>query len=207
MSLASEAYDKVKFRGAYVNKRMRLALEQVEEILGYELTIIQGGYSYGSLSAGTHTYGNAADLSAYDWQRKVRALVSKGFAAWYRPYNWDGKGGGAHIHCLLLFDREAEGLALAQMKGFLRGRNGLGSPPDFSAPSAKISQPPSPVVHFSYVKEMQAKRRKGRVVKNLGVAIRRLQIVVRNSDTAKERAAYRAYIRNLKRLQRQAKKA
>ena len=70
--------------------------------LGYPLTVVQGSYNHGgvSASAGTHDGGGVVDLLAWDWQRKVRVLRKIGFAAWYRPPVsglW-----GAHIHAVLI---------------------------------------------------------------------------------------------------------
>lgn len=78
-------------------KTMAFAL-QMEAELGYQLTIVQGCYNPGGVSAsgGTHDGGGVIDLAAYDWQRKVRVAADLGAFVYHRPYIqglW-----GEHVH-------------------------------------------------------------------------------------------------------------
>lgn len=119
------AFDIVTFRGKRVDKKTRAALLVAERKLGYQLTIVQGSYNAGGVraSAGTHDQGGVVDLTAHDWQRKVRVLRSVGWAAWYRadrPGVWS-----AHIHAVLVdHGRLSEGAA-QQVREYLAGYDGL----------------------------------------------------------------------------------
>jgi GH25 family lysozyme M1 (1,4-beta-N-acetylmuramidase) len=110
-----------------VDWKTRAALEEAERRLGYRLTVVQGSYNRGgvSASAGTHDGGGVVDLLAWDWQRKVRALRSIGFAAWYRPPVrglW-----GAHIHAVLVDHGRLAPVAARQVAAYRAGRDGLRS--------------------------------------------------------------------------------
>lgn len=119
------AYEIVEFRGKRVDKMTRAALLQVEKKLGYRLTIVQGSYNAGGVtaSAGTHDGGGVVDLTAYDWERKVLALRQVGFAAWYRPARpglWN-----AHIHAVLVGNARLSADARDQVTEYLAGDDGL----------------------------------------------------------------------------------
>ena len=110
-----------------VDWKTRAALEQAQALLGYPLTVVQGSYNSGgvSASAGTHDGGGVVDLLAWDWQRKVRALRTVGFAAWYRaPVRglW-----GAHIHAVLIDHGKLAPVAARQVIAYRKGRDGLRS--------------------------------------------------------------------------------
>ena len=110
-----------------VDWKTRSALEEAERRLGYPLTIVQGSYNSGgvSASAGTHDGGGVVDLLAWDWQRKVRVLRAIGFAAWYRPAIqglW-----GAHIHAVLVDHGRLSASAARQVAAYRDGRDGLAS--------------------------------------------------------------------------------
>ena len=123
------AYDVVTFRGKRVDRMTRAALLQVERKLGYQLTIVQGSYNAGGVvaSAGTHDGGGVVDLSANDWKRKVHALRSVGFAAWYRPELWRSgrKVWGSHIHAVLVGNAKLSSGAEDQVTEYLAGYDGL----------------------------------------------------------------------------------
>lgn len=110
-----------------VDWKTRAALEEAERRLDYPLTIVQGSYNAGgvSASAGTHDGGGVVDLLAWDWQRKVRVLRAIGFAAWYRPAIpglW-----GAHIHAVLIDHGRLAPSAARQVTAYRSGRDGLAS--------------------------------------------------------------------------------
>ncbi|MET1060519.1 MAG: GH25 family lysozyme [Nocardioides sp.] len=120
-----------------VDWKTRAALEEAQALLGYPLTLVQGSYNRGgvSASAGTHDAGGVVDLLAWDWQRKVRALRKVGFAAWYRaPVRglW-----GAHIHAVLIDHGRLAPVAARQVTAYRNGRDGLRSnlPDRFWRPS------------------------------------------------------------------------
>lgn len=103
------------------------ALERAEKRLGYALTITQGSYNAGgvSASAGTHDGGGVVDLMPWDWQNKVTALRAVGFAAWYRPAIpglWP-----SHIHAVLIGHGKLAPAAARQVDAYLGRRDGLKS--------------------------------------------------------------------------------
>lgn len=65
------------------------------------LTVEQGCYNAGGVaaSAGTHDGGGVFDLAPFEHGRKILAAKKRGAFVWYRPFNWDGRGGSEHIHC------------------------------------------------------------------------------------------------------------
>ena len=118
-------YDRTTYDGNTVDWLTRAALEDTAKRLGYDLTVLQGSFNAGgvSASAGTHDGGGAVDLAPWDWQNKVRELRRTGFAAWHRPAIaglW-----GEHIHCILMGDRLLSSGAKTQVAEYLRGENGL----------------------------------------------------------------------------------
>ena len=120
-------YDRTTYDGRTVDWLTRAALEATAKRLGYDLTIVQGSYNAGgvSASAGTHDGGGVVDLAPWDWQNKVRELRRTGFAAWHRPAIpglW-----GEHIHAVLIGNRKLAPAAKVQVAEYLRGENGLAS--------------------------------------------------------------------------------
>ena len=103
------AQSKVAWRGVNITARQRDALRWAEKRVqrqfpGVTLLPAQGSWSSGVTASGsTHAGAGAVDIRTVmlsDAQRiaVVRALKDAGQAAWFRPVNWDGKGGGQHIH-------------------------------------------------------------------------------------------------------------
>jgi len=122
-------YDRTTYGGHTVDWLTRAALEATALRLGYDLTVLQGSYNTGgvSASAGTHDGGGAVDLAPADWQNKVREMRRTGFAAWHRPELWvNGKKvWGEHIHCVLIGNRKLSPAAQVQVAEYLRGEDGL----------------------------------------------------------------------------------
>ena len=120
-------YERTTYDGNTVDWLTRAALEDTAARLGYPdgLTITQGSYNAGgvSASAGTHDGGGVVDLSDFEHTRKVRELRRTGFAAWYRPTVpglWP-----AHIHAVLIGNRKLSASAQAQVTEYLAGYDGL----------------------------------------------------------------------------------
>ena len=112
-------------RPKVVDWKTRAALMEAERRLGYRLTIVQGSYNAGGVSAsgGTHDQGGVVDLLAFDWQRKVKALRKVGFAAWHRPRVsglWE-----EHIHAVLIDHGNLSDVASRQVSAYRAGRDGL----------------------------------------------------------------------------------
>lgn len=119
------AYDKTYMDGNLVDEFMAQSLRRCEKALGYELTIIQGSYNAGgvSASAGTHDGGGAVDLSAFDWERKCKVLRKNGWAAWHRlplPGVW-----GEHIHAVQYDNAKLSSGARSQVSQYYNHTNGL----------------------------------------------------------------------------------
>jgi hypothetical protein len=122
-------YAKTTYDGRTVDWLTRAALEDTARRLGYDLTLHQGSYNAGGVtaSAGTHDGGGAVDLAPWDHERKVLELRRTGFMAHYRPELWrDGRRvWGAHIHAGLLGNRKASAGLRAQFAEYLDGGDGL----------------------------------------------------------------------------------
>lgn len=128
-------YDLTTYDGDRVDWLTRAALEATAKRLGYDLTITQGSYNAGGVtaSAGTHDGGGVVDLAPYDHARKVLELRRTGFAAWYRPELWrDGvRVWPPHIHAVLMGNARLSSAARAQVQAYLAGKDGLaGNGPD-----------------------------------------------------------------------------
>lgn len=122
--MSPDPYALTKHDGRTVDEITHQALLQAEKRLGYELSITQGSYNAGgvSASAGTHDGGGVVDLAPFDQARKVRVLRDLGFAAWYRPRSasWS-----PHIHAVLIGNRKLSPSAARQVESYKRGRDGL----------------------------------------------------------------------------------
>lgn len=96
--MATDAFDKVTFRGRLMDRKTMAFLQAMEKKLGYPLTVVQGCYNAGGVaaSAGTHDGGGVVDLVSWDAKRKVKTARELGAFAWFRP---DLPGvWGEHIH-------------------------------------------------------------------------------------------------------------
>lgn len=118
-------------RHIIVNRRGEAALHEVEYRLGFNLTIVQGGYQNGggaSASAGVHDGGTVLDFRVWDLpdaaspQGVVKVLREVGFAAWYRT---EAQGFSPHIHAVLIGDPDLVASAQEQVVAYRNGKNGL----------------------------------------------------------------------------------
>lgn len=118
-------YDRTTHDGRTVDWLTKAAIMRAERRLGYPLSITQGSYNAGavSASAGTHDAGGVVDLRAWDGLNKVRALRAEGFVAWFRSASegpWPD-----HVHAVQAGNRRLAPSALRQVTAFRQGRNGL----------------------------------------------------------------------------------
>jgi len=91
-------------------------------------TLIKGSYVEGDCDTGsscTHGGGGAMDVSAFNHEKRVHIGRAWGGAAFYRPPNWDGKGGEEHIHIELLGNIKATPQAKAQWAQYINYTDGL----------------------------------------------------------------------------------
>jgi hypothetical protein len=107
-----DPWELIEFRGWTMSRYTAAALSVLEEELGYELTIVNGPYNDDvSASANTHNEDAVVDLAPYQARRKCMASRKHGWASWIRPYNWNGRGGGKHLHQVLKGARDVNELA------------------------------------------------------------------------------------------------
>lgn len=119
---------RVTWRGRTFDARTRDMLVEVQRLVGdgVELIPVQGSYSLGSASAGTHAGGGAVDLRTWhlgtvEKVRLVTAMRLVGFAAWYRyPPKFD-----QHVHGIAIGCPDLSFAATNQVKDYKAGRNGL----------------------------------------------------------------------------------
>ena len=121
-----DPWEIIEFRGWKMTRYTAAALSVMEEELGYELTIVNGPYNDDvSASANTHNEDGVVDLAPYQARRKC-TVARKHWASWIRPYNWNGRGGGKHIHQVLATPRNVNSLAEWQRDvAYPQGWNGL----------------------------------------------------------------------------------
>jgi hypothetical protein len=142
----TEAFDKVTYRGRLMDRKTQAFLKAMEDKLGYPLTVVQGCYNAGavSASAGTHDGGGVVDLVSWDAKRKVRAARELGAFAWFRP---DLPGvWGEHIHLGVRAHGRLSPAAKAQQADFdgAPPRNGL------AGKAVDRTWHPDPAVTFKY---------------------------------------------------------
>lgn len=139
ISTMPKAFQKTLFRGKLVNNRTAAMIMQAEAILGRKFHITQGSFSNSVKASGTtHSGGGAIDTNGPGgWSRAVAALRQVGFAAWHRSPSqgpW-----GHHIHAIAMGDPTASSSAKRQVRDYLAGGDGLGSP----GPSGRLGRTPS----------------------------------------------------------------
>lgn len=133
LAVAHKFSGRTTYHGKRVNYGVWYALKAAEKMLrtkhfGGEkswITLYQGSYSNGSLSAGTHTGSGAFDSSEWNWKNRVLVLRILGFAAWRRTRAqgpWIN-----HIHAIMAGDGGAAAGAKRQVTAFWNGKNGLAS--------------------------------------------------------------------------------
>lgn len=85
--MTKQAFEHVFYHGKLMDRKTMQFLQAMEAELGYELTILQGCYNPGGVSAsgGTHDGGGVIDLAPNDHRRKVHVARKLGAFAWYRP--------------------------------------------------------------------------------------------------------------------------
>lgn len=125
---------RVTWRNHAFDSRTVLMLVEAERLTGFTLRIMQGSYSDGGQSAGTHTGGGAFDCDDYGMTQAQReklivALRRVGFAAWWRP-TIPGKW-GSHFHGIAIGCPDLAPSAQRQVQEYYAGGDGLtGTNPD-----------------------------------------------------------------------------
>lgn len=121
--------------------------------------ITQGSYTLDSPeSYFTHAGGGAVDISVYDksgerWELledEIEALIfalrTAGFAAWYRPNDYERQGSPAHIHAIAIGDLFLSEQARYQLEGKCSYFYGLAGLPIMDYECKNVSQP-RPDIH------------------------------------------------------------
>lgn len=128
----------VQYRGEFysdgtpklITLRIEQAMAKLEAALGYtagSLDCAQGCHHDGQLSGGTHSKADVFDLSYNDADKKAEALIALGVIPFVRDANWDGQGGSAHIHCIIVGSTGLSPQAAAQVPDWRAHKNGLAS--------------------------------------------------------------------------------
>lgn len=119
------AYDVITWRGKRLDRLTVAFIQALEERLGWQVTLTQGGYNGGAVaaSAGTHDRGGVFDLTAANQRDVVKAARDLGAAAWYRsaaegPWN-------EHIHVVMRGHGRLASGAARQVTAYDSGLNGL----------------------------------------------------------------------------------
>jgi len=123
------AYAVKMVNGHKVTNRTLAMLAYAEKLAGFKFRIAQGSFKPSSPASGTTHAGEALDMGTWELseanrKKMIRAMKDAGFAIWYRPPNWDGKGGAAHAHALPIGGQLSDS-ASRQVTAYLAGRNGL----------------------------------------------------------------------------------
>ena len=147
-----DPFERCTYNGALMDQKTKTFIQTLERDLGYSLTILQGCYNPGgvSASAGTHDGGGVVDLAPFDWQRKVHAARKRGGFYWHRlpiPGLW-----GEHIHGGIRNHGRLSPAAAAQQRDY------DGNPPlDGLADHARDNTwHPDPPVGFDYAAAWKA---------------------------------------------------
>lgn len=131
---AFSASQLVTYKGKRFSPTVRDSLVELDRLTPHiPVVFAQGGWNAGGVtaSAGTHDQ-DAVDVSVNGLSvDQIRTLVVTlrmlGWAAWYRPYNWDRRGGGAHIHAVPNGWGCLSSGAKDQVEQYRNGTNGLAS--------------------------------------------------------------------------------
>lgn len=121
----------ISWRGYQFDQSSINKMELAEKYIGVTLAFAQGSYSSGvAASGGTHDGGGAADVECLGDStalkvKKVHYIRACFGIAWHRPYNWDGAGGGEHIHCIEIGNPNLSPAAQSQVTQWNQGDNGL----------------------------------------------------------------------------------
>lgn len=108
----------------YVDRRTYNQLKRVEQILGHPIVMYQGSWSFGALSAATHSGAGAADIGPtgpVTWRELETAGRAVGGAVWFRPW-----AGNYHCHFLSIGNPALAPWAKVQVSAYMAGYDGLG---------------------------------------------------------------------------------
>ena len=125
-----DPYDLTEIDGHTVDYLTAAALDAAKNEFGADLSIMQGSHNASGVAAsgGTHDGGGVIDVSVPngDWAGAVAALRKIGFAAWVRNVPGYGQAGsGAHIHAVLIGDKELSPQAQTQVQSYFNNDDGL----------------------------------------------------------------------------------
>lgn len=155
MAKAAPPFEHVVYNGKLMDQKTKAFVQALEAELGYPLTIVQGCYNAGgvSASAGTHDAGGVIDLSPWDAAAKVRAARKLGACAWHRmpiPGVW-----GEHVHFVIRSQGNLSAAAAEQQRYFDEKprRNGLAGEPVDSDQYPPTW--PAPTFHYPPAQEIK----------------------------------------------------
>jgi hypothetical protein len=193
-------FEKVVCNGALMDQKTKAFVQAMEVKLGYPLTIVQGCYNPGgvSASAGTHDLGGVIDLAPWDFENKVKTARELGAFAWHRlpiPKLW-----GEHIHLGIRDHGNLSSAAQRQQVDYdgKPGRDGLA---DHAVDPDKFH--PDPPVSFDFRQAQKARPPRATRVQQARSEITRAmqalsQAAALLDDTDPKRVRARAQIEQLK---------
>lgn len=125
-----DPYGLTKIDGKTVDNITAAALAAASKEFGGGLHIMQGSHNAGGVAAsgGTHDGGGVVDIAPAngDWEGALTALRKIGFAAWIRNMPGYGQAGsGAHIHAVLIGDKQLSPEAAQQVQSYFNNDDGL----------------------------------------------------------------------------------
>lgn len=129
--------DRITKNGKTLSRRVWAIIDRAKKDAGIpkdKAYVLQGSWSKGSLSAGTHTGGGAADLSVRGLTEAEAIDLVVELRKWYGDaylrspkYGWPSRLGGSHIHVIFADEPGLSYGAKRQVINYNNGRNALAS--------------------------------------------------------------------------------
>lgn len=129
--------DRITKNGKTLSRRVWAIIDQAKKdanIPKDKAYVLQGSWAKGSLSAGTHTGGGAADLSVRGLTEAEAIRLCVALRRYYGDaylrspkYGWPARLGGSHIHVIFADEPGLSYGAKRQVINYNNGRNALAS--------------------------------------------------------------------------------
>ena len=129
--------DRITKNGKTLSRRVWAIIAHAKKEAGIpddQAYVLQGSWARGSLSAGTHTGGGAADLSVRGMTEAKAIKLCVELRRWYGDaylrspkYGWPARLGGSHIHVIFADEPGLSYGARRQVINYNNGRNALAS--------------------------------------------------------------------------------
>ena len=129
--------DRITKNGHTLSRRVWAIIDQAKKDAGIpkeKAYVLQGSWAKGSLSAGTHTGGGAADLSVRGLTEKEALALVFELRRWYGiaylrspKFGWPSRLGGSHIHVIFADEPGLSYGAKRQVINYNNKKNALAS--------------------------------------------------------------------------------